>query len=87
MGACSVPLSAFVRCSGYRAPLLGVIYYQSPEIRDEMGGIAAFGLWMATVVVSMLAHEMGHAVAARLVALRRVSSFRGSAVSCSGLRG
>ncbi|HWG43770.1 MAG TPA: site-2 protease family protein [Gemmataceae bacterium] len=45
--------------------LLGVIYYQYPEIREQIGSVTAFGLWMAAVVVSMLAHEMGHAFAAR----------------------
>jgi membrane-associated protease RseP (regulator of RpoE activity) len=45
--------------------LLGVIYYQYPEIGDEIGGVTAFFLWMAAVLVSMLAHEIGHALAAR----------------------
>jgi Zn-dependent protease len=46
--------------------LLGVIYYQDPEIRDQIGGVAAFFLWMAAVLVSMVLHELGHALAARL---------------------
>ena len=44
--------------------LLGVIYYQYPDIRKQVGGFAAFGLWMAAVLLSMLAHEMGHVLAA-----------------------
>jgi membrane-associated protease RseP (regulator of RpoE activity) len=42
--------------------LPGVIYYQDPEI----GGVAAFCFWVAAVLVSLLAHEIGHILAARL---------------------
>jgi stage IV sporulation protein FB len=45
--------------------LLGVIWYQDPQILHDLGGVAAFGLWMAVVVVSMLVHELGHVLAAR----------------------
>ena len=42
--------------------LPGVIYYQDPAI----GGVAAFGFWIAVVLLSLLAHEIGHILAARL---------------------
>jgi membrane-associated protease RseP (regulator of RpoE activity) len=45
--------------------LLGVVYYQYPDIRNQLGGPAAFGLWMAAVLVSLGAHEMGHVLTAR----------------------
>ena len=44
--------------------LVGVIYYQDPGIRDELGGLAAFGLWMGVALVSLLMHETGHILAA-----------------------
>jgi Zn-dependent protease len=50
--------------------LLGVVYYQYPEIREEIGGVAAFGLWMAAVLLSSVAHELGHALAARVFGAR-----------------
>lgn len=44
--------------------LLGVVYYQYPGVREEIGGVTAFGLWMAAILLSLLAHEMGHTLAA-----------------------
>jgi len=41
--------------------LLGVIYYQYPQI----GGIGPFFFWMAAVLVSLLVHETGHVFMAR----------------------
>ncbi|HEY7425118.1 MAG TPA: hypothetical protein VH682_12885, partial [Gemmataceae bacterium] len=39
--------------------LPGVIYYQDPKV----GGVAAFCFWVAAVLVSLLAHEIGHILA------------------------
>lgn len=47
--------------------LVGVIYYQDPHVRNELGGFAAFCLWMSVAVLSLLAHEIGHVLAARLL--------------------
>jgi stage IV sporulation protein FB len=46
--------------------LLGVIFYQDPEF----GGVAMFGLWIAAVLISVLAHELCHILAARMLGVR-----------------
>jgi Zn-dependent protease len=46
--------------------LLGVIYYCDPEI----GGMAMFWFWIAAVLVTLLAHETSHILAARLFGTR-----------------
>lgn len=50
--------------------LLGVIYYQHPKARTEIGGVAAFFLWIVAILVSMVAHEIGHVLAARWFGVR-----------------
>jgi stage IV sporulation protein FB len=42
--------------------LLGVYYYQNPDL----GGVGPFCFWFAAVLVSLLAHETGHVLVARL---------------------
>jgi membrane-associated protease RseP (regulator of RpoE activity) len=48
------------------AALLGVWYYHDPD----KGGIDLFFLWLAVVFVSVLLHELGHVMAARLLGAR-----------------
>ena len=69
--------------------LLGVVYYQYPDIRNKIGGGAAFGLWIAAVLLSFLAHEMGHVLAARLFGSRPhlvLSGFGDQLYELGGLR-
>ncbi len=69
--------------------LLGVVYYQYPDIRNQLGGPAAFGLWMAAVLVSLFAHELGHVLAARLFGARPhlvLSGFGDQLYEWEGLR-
>lgn len=58
--------------------LLGTIIYRDPDI----GGMAMFGFWIAAVLITLLAHETGHVLAARLfrVHLRVVLSGLGGQV-------
>ncbi len=42
--------------------LLGVIFYRDPDI----GGMAMFWFWIATILISLLIHETCHILAARL---------------------
>jgi stage IV sporulation protein FB len=46
--------------------LMGVPYYQDPDA----GGMGAFTFWIAAVLISMLAHEAAHIIAARLFGIR-----------------
>lgn len=46
--------------------LMGLPYYQYPKI----GGMSAFGFWIAAVLISLLAHETSHILAARLFGAR-----------------
>src|SRR4051812_12393835 len=46
--------------------LFGLPYYQYPEI----GGMGAFGFWIAAVLISFLFHEASPLLAARLFGLR-----------------
>ncbi len=50
--------------------LLGVVYYQYPDIRQQMGGLAAFLLWMAAAVAALAVHELGHVLVSRLFGVR-----------------
>jgi Zn-dependent protease len=69
--------------------LLGVVYYQYPDVRNKIGGPAAFGLWMAAVLLSFFAHVMGHVLAARLFGVRPhlvLSGFGDQLYALDGLR-
>jgi Zn-dependent protease len=69
--------------------LLGVVYYQYPDIRNQLGSVAAFGLWMAAVLLSFFAHEMGHVLAARSFGARPhivLSGFGDQLYELGGLR-
>jgi Zn-dependent protease len=55
---------------GVSCVLTGVVYYQYPEVREQIGGLAAFFSWLAAVLVSLLTHEMGHILVARLFGVR-----------------
>lgn len=46
--------------------LLGLIFYQDPDF----GGVAMFGMWLVAVLISILAHEFCHVVAARAFGVR-----------------
>jgi membrane-associated protease RseP (regulator of RpoE activity) len=50
--------------------LVGVVYYQYPKVREQIGGLAAFFSWLAAALVSLLMHETGHLLAARLFGVR-----------------
>lgn len=69
--------------------LPGVVYYQYPSIREQIGGLVAFLLWMAAVLVSIGAHEIGHVLAARLFGARLrvfLSGFGDRLFGLEGLR-
>jgi Zn-dependent protease len=69
--------------------LVGVVYYQYPEVRAEIGGVTAFFWWLAVALVSMLAHELGHVLAARLFGVRPrivLSGFGGQLFGLEGLK-
>ena len=46
--------------------LLGTVIYRDPDI----GGMGTFWFWIAAVLISLLAHEMCHVLAARLFGTR-----------------
>ncbi len=46
--------------------ILGVLYYATPDT----GSLGWFLLWMAAVLVSVLAHELGHVLLGRLFGVR-----------------
>ncbi len=46
--------------------LLGVIFYRDPDF----GGMAMFWSWIAAVLISLLAHEICHVLAARFLGAR-----------------
>jgi stage IV sporulation protein FB len=46
--------------------LLGLVIYRDPDL----GGMAMFWFWIAAVLISLLAHEASHVLAARLFAAR-----------------
>jgi stage IV sporulation protein FB len=46
--------------------LLGILFYRDPDI----GGMAMFWAWVAIILVTLLAHETSHILAARLLGAR-----------------
>lgn len=50
--------------------LVGIVYYQYPKVRDDLGGFAAFALWMGVALASLLMNVAGHALAARLLSVQ-----------------